>query len=1043
MPQELLRRGKVNEASIVLGAQTNDSNLFLFRSHTKARHGATKASSEAYTGNANCTAVPNFHLPYLGAAHQDEVTFVLGQPNFMEDGSCCGVWGLTTPDCPHLERCEACYAPRFGDGYRAYFNDKEWAFARRVGSFWTNVAASGDPNCRDASNSSVCGPRSWPTFPDGEVTQQLGPHKSTAQSFEQRNIVLNASLPGGSMAEATPHGRPEICAFWDAVEEAKRPSAVGTEPRKALYVSPLADPLIADKLLDRALKLLKKAISEKQTRRGVPECTKAMRKGQKGICFLALALDKWAPSDDNHDAMGCGSSLAKRNAAADDRVGNYIVEDDHLGRKCGKCEGLCILKISESGACALCGADSAGAWCCRAGCGFLVCVLCELHLAMMGDSVHRLRVALLAFKDLDSASTREAMAILEAFAALEAATETDEVQQLQSALAVQHKVAELAAVLEEWEAVKLRLENVMAAIAIALAEEQPVALDELRTCIAAAREARSSPELNEALGRAEPLLEKQRSREFRDACCYGCYAESRAKALHPVHRATCRMQPTNITNTIPYHPISIHSSLVPLQQKVSLEELLWYRCDLCDFDLCHHCLQWRAKSDADKSSLPEQDPAIREGRAETSTFSRVETQRLRLGRLANEQSQRDWFNEWAAKNSAINAQWELFRGGCWVPCGRGLTNWLAEALQSGVKQALYTAMNHQEHLFDFKQMEQVIVSSGKRRPMRRVLWEVELDIGWFQVEDDLALRLRTQESCGASSFKYSARDMQYTIDIKEMEQVNENLGTRRKLRKVAVGEAPPKMSRHQLRMALEDDFRDFAYSTRQWLALRWPWQVLGDCSIDADGFIETGLADDIASGLDTLQREMPQLGSIMQNIIWFDYVDGDKKGSLSAEDACSALWAELCLKGGIEKLEFLVAGGLAEELLEILNSDIESVDDWIMEKRLPLWEGQDCAVCFCPIGKGDVGRRMRCSCWLHFECLGRGLGVKISEKAVDDEQMSICPACNTDLGRIIPPGVVHRAVGDDIFARPRQGQTMGIDLDGLGVLSDHNGDAKR
>lgn len=40
-----------------------------------------------------------------------------------------------------------------------------------------------------------------------------------------RNIVLNASLPGGSMAEATPHGRPEICSFWDAVEEAKRPSA--------------------------------------------------------------------------------------------------------------------------------------------------------------------------------------------------------------------------------------------------------------------------------------------------------------------------------------------------------------------------------------------------------------------------------------------------------------------------------------------------------------------------------------------------------------------------------------------------------------------------------------------------------------------------------------------------------------------------------------------------------------------------------------------------------------------------------------------------
>lgn len=126
-----------------------------------------------YTGNPNCTAVPNFHLPYLGAAHQDEVTFVLGQPNFMEDGSCCGVWGLTTDDCPHLDRCEACYAPeRFGaEGYRAYFNDKEWNFARTVGTFWTNVAGSGDPNCRDASD---CLPKlPWPQHAHGEIAQSL------------------------------------------------------------------------------------------------------------------------------------------------------------------------------------------------------------------------------------------------------------------------------------------------------------------------------------------------------------------------------------------------------------------------------------------------------------------------------------------------------------------------------------------------------------------------------------------------------------------------------------------------------------------------------------------------------------------------------------------------------------------------------------------------------------------------------------------------------------------------------------------------------
>ena len=58
---------------------------------------------------------------------------------------------------------------------------------------------------------------------------------------------------------------------------------------------------------------------------------------------------------------------------------------------------------------------------------------------------------------------------------------------------------------------------------------------------------------------------------------------------------------------------------------------------------------------------------------------------------------------------------------------------------------------------------------------------------------------------------------------------------------------------------------------------------------------------------------------------------------------------------------------------------------------------------------------------LAVECValaGCILGIKISERKVDDEQMSTCPACNKDLGRVIPPGVVHRAVGDKLFERP-------------------------
>lgn len=313
------------------------------------------------------------------------------------------------------------------------------------------------------------------------------------------------------------------------------------------------------------------------------------------------------------------------------------------------------------------------------------------------------------------------------------------------------------------------------------------------------------------------------------------------------------------------------------------QELLWYRCDLCDFDLCHHCLEWRAKPDEKSLPVDPVNPVVPVDTA--GCGDPIRDTAAAETRLGNEKSQRNWFNDRAAKSRATNCQWELFRGGSWIVCGRGLSNWLTEAWQSGVEQAEYIATNEQKHLFDFTLMEQVILSSGKKRPLRNVLWEVELDMGWFLVEEDLAQRLRINETCGVSSFQYSARNMQYTIDIVNMEQVNQNLGTRRKLRKISVNDTPPKMSRQQLRMALEDDFPRFAYATRQWLALRWPWQELGDCSMDAEGFIRTGLADEIASGLEALQHEIPPLGNILQNIIWFDCVDRAKQGSLSQSQA--------------------------------------------------------------------------------------------------------------------------------------------------------------
>ena len=105
--------------------------------------------------------------------------------------------------------------------------------------------------------------------------------------------------------------------------------------------------------------------------------------------------------------MGCGSSasVSKKDVSVLSVGGDEAVYS--AARTCNDCQGSCVLR-KASGACSMCGADMAAkCWCCRKNCGFLVCLTCELHLAMMGDSVERLRSARHAFKEgLDSASIR-------------------------------------------------------------------------------------------------------------------------------------------------------------------------------------------------------------------------------------------------------------------------------------------------------------------------------------------------------------------------------------------------------------------------------------------------------------------------------------------------------------------------------------------------------------------------------------------------------------------------------------------------------------
>ncbi|KAG0568041.1 hypothetical protein M758_7G179300 [Ceratodon purpureus] len=72
--------------------------------------------------------------------------------------------------------------------------------------------------------------------------------------------------------------------------------------RKRLAVSPIAKPLAGKKLTKKTLKVVKKAASSKQLKRGVKEVVKAIRKGQKGyisVDSILLLLSHLANQDEN------------------------------------------------------------------------------------------------------------------------------------------------------------------------------------------------------------------------------------------------------------------------------------------------------------------------------------------------------------------------------------------------------------------------------------------------------------------------------------------------------------------------------------------------------------------------------------------------------------------------------------------------------------------------------------------------------------------------------------------------------------------------
>lgn len=81
-------------------------------------------------------------------------------------------------------------------GYRAYFNDKEWAFAQTVGNFWTNFARYAAP---EAPSVAATAATKWP------ATDATG----------KGGVVLDANLDGGSAIEVELYDSADYCKFWD------------------------------------------------------------------------------------------------------------------------------------------------------------------------------------------------------------------------------------------------------------------------------------------------------------------------------------------------------------------------------------------------------------------------------------------------------------------------------------------------------------------------------------------------------------------------------------------------------------------------------------------------------------------------------------------------------------------------------------------------------------------------------------------------------------------------------------------------------------
>jgi H/ACA ribonucleoprotein complex subunit 2 len=142
---------------------------------------------------------------------------------------------------------------------------------------------AGDASCRPSPN---MGSEKKRKRRDSEAAEgEGGDAAPLSEKKKAKKAAKKAARAAAQDAPASPAAAP-------AVPPAEPGQAATTDERSGLadvppLVSPIASPMADRKLAKRAHKLVEAAAKAKALRRGIKEVVLALRKGDKGVCFIA------------------------------------------------------------------------------------------------------------------------------------------------------------------------------------------------------------------------------------------------------------------------------------------------------------------------------------------------------------------------------------------------------------------------------------------------------------------------------------------------------------------------------------------------------------------------------------------------------------------------------------------------------------------------------------------------------------------------------------------------------------------------------------